>query len=312
MRSSATDTRRRLQFALVAGVGLGSTGYIGAITVATIVARELSGGSALAGLPGAAIVLGSATASQLLSRVMLRFGRRTGLAVGYGMGTLGALGAAGAVILVSFPLFLVATVAMGFANASNQLSRYTAADMYEESQRATAIGLVVWGSTFGAVVGPNLVTAAGEIAMSLGLPHLAGAYGVPLLFVGAASLLTLGTLRPDPATLSPVVALPANRRPASLRTILARPRVLAAVVALVIGQVVMVLVMTMTPLHMTEHGHDLAAVGLVISGHTFGMFALSPLSGRLAGRFGTPRVIAAGLAVSAFASALAEIGRAHV
>ena len=92
---------------------------------------------------------------------MLRFGRRTGLAVGYGMGTLGALGAAGAVILVSFPLFLVATVAMGFANASNQLSRYTAADMYEESQRATAIGLVVWGSTFGAVVGPNLVTAAG-------------------------------------------------------------------------------------------------------------------------------------------------------
>ena len=307
MRSSATDTRRRLQFALVAGVGLGSTGYIGATTVATIVARELSGGSALAGLPGAAIVLGSATASQLLSRVMLRFGRRTGLAVGYGMGTLGALGAAGAVILVSFPLFLVATVAMGFANASNQLSRYTAADMYEESQRATAIGLVVWGSTFGAVVGPNLVTAAGEIAMSLGLPHLAGAYGVPLLFVGAASLLTLGTLRPDPATLSPVVALPANRRPASLRTILARPRVLAAVVALVIGQVVMVLVMTMTPLHMTEHGHDLAAVGLVISGHTFGMFALSPLSGRLAGRFGTPRVIAAGLAVSAFASALAAV-----
>ena len=104
MRSSATDTRRRLQFALVAGVGLGSTGYIGAITVATIVARELSGGSALAGLPGAAIVLGSATASQLLSRVMLRFGRRTGLAVGYGIGTLGALGAAGAVILVSFQI----------------------------------------------------------------------------------------------------------------------------------------------------------------------------------------------------------------
>jgi MFS family permease len=69
----------------------------------------------------------------------------------------------------------------------------------------------------------------------------------------------------------------------------------------------MVLVMTMTPLHMTEHGHDLAAVGLVISGHTFGMFALSPLSGRLAGRFGTPRVIAAGLAVSAFASTLAAV-----
>ena len=307
MRSSATDTRRRLQFALVAGVGLGSTGYIGAITVATIVAKELSGGSALAGLPGAAIVLGSASASQLLSRLMLRVGRRIGLVVGYGVGTLGALGAASAVVLNSFPLFLVATVAMGFANASNQLSRYTAADMYPESQRATAIGLVVWGSTFGAVVGPNLVTAAGEMAATLGLPHLAGAYGVPLLFVGAASILTIVTLRPDPSTLSPHVALSGNHRPASLGVILVRPRVLAAVVALVIGQVVMVLVMTMTPLHMTEHGHDLTAVGLVISGHTFGMFALSPLSGRLAGRFGTPRVIAAGLAVSAFASALAAV-----
>lgn len=307
MSSTGTLTRRRLQYSLVAGVGLGSTGYIGAITVATIVAKELSGGSALAGLPGAAIVLGSATASQLLSRLMLRVGRRNGLAVGYAIGTFGALGAACAVIVSSFPLFLVATVAMGFANSSNQLSRYTAADMYEESKRATAIGLVVWGSTFGAVVGPNLVTAAGEIAMDLGLPHLAGAYGVPLLFVGAATILTLVTLRPDPATLSPVVALPANHRPAALRAILARPRVLAAVVALVIGQVVMVLVMTMTPLHMTEHGHDLAAVGLVISGHTFGMFALSPLSGRLAARFGTPRVIGAGLAVSAFASTLAAV-----
>jgi MFS family permease len=89
--------------------------------------------------------------------------------------------------------------------------------------------------------------------------------------------------------------------------IVARPRVFAAIIALVIGQVVMVLVMTMTPLHMADHGHGLDAVGLVISGHTFGMFALSPLSGRLASRFGTPLVIAAGLAVLAFSSALAAV-----
>ena len=88
---------------------------------------------------------------------------------------------------------------------------------------------------------------------------------------------------------------------------LARPRILADVVALIIGQVVMVLVMTMTPLHMTDHGHGLAAVGLVISGHTFGMFAFSPISGRLAGRFGTPAIIAAGLALSAFSSVLAAV-----
>jgi len=130
---------------------------------------------------------------------------------------------------------------------------------------------------------------------------------VPILFVAAAALLTLLTLRPDPASLAPSTRAEAAGSGASVGEIIARPRVFAAIVALVIGQVVMVLVMTMTPLHMTEHGHGLDAVGLVISGHTFGMFALSPLSGRLASRFGTPLVIAAGLAVLAFSSVLAAV-----
>ena len=304
---SADATRRRLQTSLILGVGLGSTGYIAAITVATIVAKDLSGGSAFAGLPGAAIVLGSATASQLLSRFMVRHGRRAGLTLGYGIGAAGAVGAGVAVILGSFPLFLLSTVFMGCANASNQLSRYTAADMYDETKRATAIGLVVWGSTFGAVVGPNLVTIAGDAADLLSLPRLAGTYGVPIIFVTAAALLTLVSLRPDPASLAPVTAAETPGGGASVAQIVARPRVFAAIIALVIGQVVMVLVMTMTPLHMADHGHGLDAVGLVISGHTFGMFALSPLSGRLASRFGTPLVIAAGLAVLAFSSALAAV-----
>lgn len=304
---SADATRRRLQTSLIVGVGLGSTGYIAAITVATIVAKDLSGGSAFAGLPGAAIVLGSATASQLLSRFMVRHGRRAGLTLGYGIGAAGAVGAGAAVILGSFPLFLLSTVFMGCANASNQLSRYTAADMYDETKRATAIGLVVWGSTFGAVVGPNLVTIAGDAAEIFSLPRLAGTYGVPIIFVTAAALLTLVSLRPDPASLAPVTTAETPGGGASVAQILARPRVFAAIIALVIGQVVMVLVMTMTPLHMADHGHGLDAVGLVISGHTFGMFALSPLSGRLASRFGTPLVIAAGLAVLAFSSALAAV-----
>ena len=304
---SADATRRRLQTSLILGVGLGSTGYIAAITVATIVAKDLSGGSAFAGLPGAAIVLGSATASQLLSRLMVRHGRRAGLTLGYGIGAAGAVGAGAAVILGSFPLFLLSTVFMGCANASNQLSRYTAADMYDETKRATAIGLVVWGSTFGAVVGPNLVTIAGDAAEIFSLPRLAGTYGVPIIFVTAAALLTLVSLRPDPASLAPVTVAETPGGGASVAQIVVRPRVFAAIIALVIGQVVMVLVMTMTPLHMADHGHGLDAVGLVISGHTFGMFALSPLSGRLASRFGTPLVIAAGLAVLAFSSALAAV-----
>ncbi len=304
---TAAATRRRLQTSLVLGVGLGSTGYIAAITIATIVAKELSGGSSFAGLPGATIVLGSAAASQLLSRFMVLYGRRAGLVLGYGIGAAGALVAGVAVVLASFPLFIAATAAMGCANAANQLSRYTAADMYPESGRASAIGVVVWGSTLGSIVGPNLITLSGNIAEGFNLPRLAGVYGVPILFVTAAALLTLVTLRPAPESLAPQRARVAGRVSASLGEMLARPRIFAAVIALIAGQVVMVLVMTMTPLHMADHGHGLAAVGLVISGHTFGMFAFSPISGWLAGRFGTPLIIAAGLVLSAFSSVLAAV-----
>ena len=76
---------------------------------------------------------------------------------------------------------------------------------------------------------------------------------------------------------------------------------------MVAGQVVMVLIMTMTPLHLRDHGHGLETVGLVLSAHTFGMFALSPITGRLTDRFGSPRVIAAGLGTLAVAAVLAAL-----
>jgi MFS family permease len=78
-----------------------------------------------------------------------------------------------------------------------------------------------------------------------------------------------------------------------------------SIVALIVGQVVMTLLMTMTPLHMTDAGHDIGFVGVVLSAHTFGMFALSPVSGRLTDRFGSPRTILAGMAVLAASAVLA-------
>jgi MFS family permease len=241
---------------------------------------------------------------------MVRRGRRIGLTAGYVVGVVGALVATGAVIALSLPLLLVGTLLIGFGNSSNQLSRYTAADMFPVNRRASAIGIVVWGATVGAVVGPNLVAFAGDIATSLDLPRLSGAYLLPVFFVGAAALLTFTFLRPDPYELADDSARASTEPdgPAeSIERLLRRPTVLAAIVALVAGQVVMVLIMTMTPLHMTHHGHDLAAVGLVISGHTFGMFALSPLSGRLTDRFGSPVVILAGLIVLAVSSVMAAV-----
>jgi MFS family permease len=301
--------RRRSTWTLVAGVAFGSTGHIAAVTVASIVAQHLGGTALWSGVTGAAVVLGAATGAVTLSALMVRRGRRNGLAAGYVIGVAGAVVATLAVLRGSLPLLLLGTFFIGFGNSSNQLSRYAAADLYPTTRRASAIGLVVWGATVGAIVGPNLVAPAGTVAINLGLPELAGPYFVPMLFVGAAAVLSWTLLRPDPYALADETSRSDPAADASiavsLRSVLRRPHVPVAIVALVTGQVVMVLIMTMTPLHMTEHGHTLGAVGLVISGHTFGMYGLSPLSGRLTDRVGSVPVILSGLVIIAGSSVLA-------
>jgi MFS family permease len=301
--------RRRATATLVAGVALGSTGHIAAVTVATIVAKDLLGSQVLAGAPGATVVLGAALGSVLISAFMAGHGRRAGLTLGYGIGVLGAFVATAAVITRSFPLLLAGTVLIGFGNTSNQLSRYANADMAPVARRASAISLVVWAATVGSVIGPQLVPVASGIAEGAGLPPLAGPYLVPVLFVGAAAILSFALLRPDPyeladrETLEQAADVPATTD--STGRILRRPAVAASIVALVVGQFVMVLIMTMTPLHMTEHGHGLGAVGVVLSAHTLGMFAFSPLSGWLTDRAGPVPVIFAGSAVLAVSAVMA-------
>jgi MFS family permease len=318
--SRLDSLRRRTVGSLVAGVALGSTGHIAAVTVATIVAADLAGSTAWAGVPGATVVLGAAIGSTLLSRLMVRRGRRIGLSSGYVIGVTGAVIATLAVIGHAYVVLLAGTLLIGFGNSANQLSRYTAADLYPVARRASAIGIVVWGATFGAVVGPNLVAFAGDFGEAIGLPPYAGAYLLPIVFVGAAAILSFVMLRPDPYVLADRSAVhdeayeagDAGGRSAdtSIERILRRPNVPVAILALVTGQVVMVLIMTMTPLHMTQTGHDLMAVGLVISAHTFGMFALSPVSGRLTDRFGSVRVVLTGLVVVAGSAALSAVAPA--
>jgi MFS family permease len=301
--------RQRALRTLVAGVALGSTGHIAAVTVASIAADEIAGTSALSGAPGAAVVLGAAIGASLLSAIMVRRGRRIGLAAGYAVGVAGAIVAIVGIVGRSLPLLMIGTLFVGFGNSSNQLSRYVAADMYPEHRRASAIGTVVWAATVGAVLGPNLIGPAGIVAEAIGLPRLAGAYLIPIGFVALASLLSFVFLRPDPFELAdqPDTPLQPGAPTTSIRDLIRQPAVSAALVALVAGQTVMVLIMTMTPVHMTAHGHHVETVGLVISGHTFGMFALAPLSGRLTDRFGSGRVIAAGLIVLAAASVMAAV-----
>jgi MFS family permease len=302
--------RRRMRWVLFAVAALGSTGSIAAVTVGTLVAAELSGGAALGGLPTTTTTIGTAAAASLIALVMLRWGRRLGLLLGLAVGVLGGAVVLLSVVAASIPLLLIGSALTGFANAAGNLGRYIAADMASPERRASAIGLVVWGTTVGAVIGPNLTAPAGAVAVSLGLPELAGAYGLTVLFIGLAWVVAALLLRPEPYALADPSALPTldeHGEVPSLPAILARPSVATALVTLVAAQVVMVLIMTMTPLHLIDHGHGLGTVGLVLSAHTFGMFGLSPITGRLTDRFGSPRVIAAGLIGLALAALLAAL-----
>ncbi len=303
--------RRRMRWVLFAVAALGSTGYIAAVTVGTLVAAEFSGGAALGGLPTATTTIGTAAASSLIALLMLRWGRRLGVLLGLAVGVIGGAIVLASVLAESIPLLLLGSAFTGFANAAGNLGRYIAADMARPEQRGSAIGLVVWGTTVGAVIGPNLTAPAGAVALSLGLPELAGPYGLTVLFIGLAWVVSAVLLRPEPYALADPSSLPSAESrhdiAPSLPTILARPSVAVALVTLVAAQVVMVLIMKMTPLHLIDQGHGLATVGLVLSAHTFGMFGLSPITGRLVDRFGSPVIIGSGLIGLALAALLAAL-----
>lgn len=306
--------RRRMRWVLFAVAALGSTGYIAAVTVGTLVAAELSDGPALGGLPTTTTTIGTAVAASLIALVMLRAGRRLGLLLGLVVGVLGGAVVFVSILAASIPLLLLGSAFTGFANAAGNLGRYIAADMATPERRASALGLVVWGTTIGAVIGPNLTAPAGDVALAVGLPELAGPYLLTVGFIGLAWIVSVVLLRPEPYALADPSALPraddATDQVPALRTIVIRPSVAISLVTLVAAQTVMVLIMTMTPIHLTDHGHGLETVGLVLSAHTFGMFGLSPITGRLTDRFGAPLVIGSGLVGLAAAALLAALAPA--
>ena len=197
---------------------------------------------------------------------------------------------------------------IGFGQAATHLSRYAAGDMYPIQARAGAISLVVWAGTIGSVAGPALLEGSANLANGLKLPELAGGYLAAAVFMGLAMIVYIVALRPDPSRLTVADKSDAaiGSRP-GLAAGLARPNVRLALVALVIGQLVMVLIMTGTPIHIRDHGYGLSLIGLVIGGHTFGMFAFSPLTGKLANRFGRVPVMMSGQCILLVAALLAAL-----
>jgi MFS family permease len=289
--------RTRITAVLFSGVALGSTAYIAAVTIATLAVDEIAGSATWAGVPGATATLGTAVGTTVLSRNVVRRGRRPGLVAGYAVAVLGSALAIAAVGSSSLALLMAGMALLGLGNASSHLARYTAAEMYPADRRGRVLGTVVWASTIGSVVGPALLQPAGRIAIDLGRSELVGGFLVSLAFMLGALILSLVALRPDPADLALDRPQPTSSSGVGLGSAFRLPLVRVALIAMIAGQVVMVMIMTSTPLHIHHHGSDLGIVGLVMSAHTLGMFALSPLTGRLADRWGGSRVILCGMAL---------------
>jgi MFS family permease len=289
-------------------VALTSIAYIATFQNASVAAPTITGTASTGGLPSSAAVAGTAIAAASLSALMASRGRRVGIITGIGIAVAGSLVTFLAALDASFPLLIVGSLLIGFGNAATTLSRYAAADMVPAVRRAGAVGLVVWGSTLGAVAGPNLVAPANGIGAALDWPRFSGGFAMAVGFlVLAAVVATFGPRAPavTPSVHAHGVDPPHTPMRRMLAELFASTRGRTAVLALISGQLVMVLIMTMTPYHLNDAGHGDSVIGLVISAHTLGMFALSPVSGRLTDRFGPGTMIMVAFATLAAAGLLA-------
>ncbi len=297
------QTRRRLIGTLFAGNAIGATAYIGIATVATLVAEQITGSKSVAGLAPTMGTFGVAVGAGAISWLSARVGRRYAFIGGFVLGVVGSALAVVALAISSLLILLLGMFVMGWGRSVTQLARYAAGDMRPQSERAKAIGIIVWASTIGAVVGPLLIGPMGSFALALGFDEYVGPLSLAVIGFALGTLLLLIALRPDPLSL--VVDPPQSTdAPADPLPVLLRLRtVQLSGTAIIVSQMVMVLVMVMTPIHIRDNGGTLSQVGFVMMTHAVGMFAIAPITGWLVTRYGARRMI--GAAVGTFIASCA-------
>ncbi|MDF2920722.1 MAG: transporter [Microbacterium sp.] len=302
--------RRRALVVLSLGQVLGGIGFGSTISLGAVITERLTGDEALAGLPTAAVTLGAALLAMPLASFASRAGRRPALALGMLLALVGVVLVVVGTASGLFPVLLVAFALIGAGQAANLQSRFAATDLSTDLTRGRDLSIVVWATTVGAVLGPNLIGAGEALGDVVGMPPLTG----PYLFTAVAQLLAIAlylvALRPDPLLLARASSAGGSEVSAARRARADRPHAARyAMLAIAGSHGVMVSVMAMTPLHLVHHGAELSVVGLTISLHIAGMYALSPVFGILADRLGRLRTIflgqvllAASLVVAAFGS----------
>ena len=304
-QTSNTAVQQRIVRVLTVVQVIGGIGNGAGISVGALLIKDVSGSSGWAGMAVVMLTLGAAAFAVPLSSLAARAGRRPALTLGWASGAMGAALTISGAQTLFLPLLLIGLLLFGASSAASLQSRFAAVDRAEPARVGRTLSIVVWSTTVGAVAGPNLTGPGASFARILGLPALAG----PMLFSTAAfavaALVTFTLLRPDPLVHTSYTATSPLRRGVRAAVPFLRGRTLVAVLTIAASHAVMVAVMALTPVHMQDHGAGLEIIGLTISLHIAGMYALSPVMGWASDRWGPDRVILTGQAILLLAVAVA-------
>lgn len=292
--------QRRVVTVLVGGQILGGIGMGATLSLGSLLAAQLSGSNAWSGMAATMSTLGAALAAVPLARLAQARGRRVSLSTGALIAGAGAVVAITSTALAVFPLLLLGLMLLGAGSAVNLQARFAATDLSLPGSRGRDLSIVVWSTTIGAVLGPNLFGPGEVVGAALGLPPLTGAFAFSVAAQLATAVVYATGLRPDPlltAMASRVPDLEAAQPKSGLRILRSNSRARYAVAAVALSHATMVALMSMTPVHLRDHGASLTVVGLTISLHIAGMYGLSPVFGWMADKAGRLRTILLGQAM---------------
>jgi MFS family permease len=305
---------RKITWVLFAAQSLASAGFIAAATINPILGAKLADDRSWATLPTAVYLLSGALSASAWGYIMDRIGRRNAIVVSLVIGILGNILVLIAIPASSFLLVTLGLILMGITSSAITLARFAAAEVNPPEQRGRAISTVVFGGVVGSILARVSAVPMGDLAISIGMDELAGAYIATLVLFAIATVIVFFGLRPDPrdlgkevARVHPELELRPEGELRPIGQILRQPAALTAVIAMALGQVVMVAVMVITSLHMEDHQHARSDIYSVISAHTFGMFFFSVISGRLADKWGRGMVILIGASTLLLACIMAPI-----
>lgn len=289
VRIQRRTVRMLIAAQIVGGVGIGASASLSAL-----LAESITGSESMAGLARTCTTLGAAAVALPLALLARKRGRNAALGLGWTIASVGGVVLVVAANVMSLSLLILGMLMFGCGTAVNLQSRYAAIDLARPMSRGRTLSLVVWSTTVGSVAGPNLATPGAHVADWFGLPELSGGFLISSVVLVFGALAMFVFMRPDPlltaqqysGSLDGAGGIKQRNLRVTVRAIAASPVTRFAFVTVALGQTLMAGVMTMTPVHMMNHGSTLTLVGIVISVHVLGMYGFSPIVGVLSDKLG--------------------------